>query len=334
MSWLELDDQILAHPKFIRAVKLGGSEAIHLWLGLRAYCGQLLTNGFIPEDMLDEVRGPTNPKSRAKAMAALKTVGLLDQIEGGLMMHDFLDWSSSREEVLQRRSSAKERKRRSRGSSDLSHTVTDHVTQEESEDVSRCDVAVGHSGVRAVSQTPARAFPSPPLQTTPEPLGIPERLGSGPDRSPAPANEPEPPAAPRPAPAKKPRREESIPVPMSDEVVIPDDVIAAKAAQWQVDEARVRAQLPEFRQFWKREGARRSPKGWIQTFGNRIDQRGKKGMLHAPIQQALGVVTTRPTRAADLIPGQMERVLKFRAEEAAEEALAARPIQVLQGGQR
>ena len=125
MSWLELDDGILEHPKFIRAVKLGGSEAVHLWLGLRAYCGQHLTDGAIPRDMLYEVRGPSNPKKRAAALAVLFSVGLLeDDGATNVQMHDFLDWSSSRDAVLAARERARERKARSRGS----HGVTDGVT--------------------------------------------------------------------------------------------------------------------------------------------------------------------------------------------------------------
>jgi hypothetical protein len=163
VSWLELDDRILEHPKFIRAIKLGGSEAVHLWLGLRAYCGQNLTDGFIPEDMLDEVRGPSDPRKRAKALASLRTVGLLDEAPGGVMMHDFLEWSSSREEVLQRRESAKNRKRRSRAN----HSETDR----EQPPSSRRDSAVTDAGVRSESPTPARAdplpLPSPPLLIPP-----------------------------------------------------------------------------------------------------------------------------------------------------------------------
>ena len=133
MSWLELDDRILEHPKFIRAVKLSGSDAIHLWLGLRAYCGQLLTDGLIPNDMISEVRGPKEPRRRASALATLLEVVLLDRVENGLMMHDYLDWSASRIEILKRRESARDRQRRSRGgaqavtrdSHDSSRAVTD-----------------------------------------------------------------------------------------------------------------------------------------------------------------------------------------------------------------
>lgn len=103
MSYLELDDGILDHPKFIRAARRGGSDAIHLWLGLRAYCGQHLTDGHVPADMIDEVRGPKDPEKRAHALEVLKDCKLLDERPDGIEMHDFLDWSASKEEILERR---------------------------------------------------------------------------------------------------------------------------------------------------------------------------------------------------------------------------------------
>jgi hypothetical protein len=110
VSWLELDDGILDHPKFIRAVKLAGSETIHLWLGLRSYCGKLLTDGFVPEDMLDEVRGPRDPKKRIAALSALKAVGLIDDAKGGgVRMHNYLKWSKSKKQVLEQREAARKR---------------------------------------------------------------------------------------------------------------------------------------------------------------------------------------------------------------------------------
>lgn len=167
MSWLELDDRILDHPKFIRAVKLGGSEAIHLWLGMRAYCGQLLTDGFIPTDMVDEVRGPKDSRKRMVALTALVDVGLLepDVDKDGYTMHDFLDWSSSRTDVIERRNSARDRKRRSRGTDTV-------VTEESQRDESGTDTVV----------TNPRGRVSPPLPSVPLRSGLSlSHHGSDPD---------------------------------------------------------------------------------------------------------------------------------------------------------
>lgn len=127
-----LDDQLLEHAKFIRAVRLAGGDAIHFWLGLRAFCAQKLSDGHVADDMIDEVRGPSG-KRRDKALDALKAVGLIHDpaqraacsrcksvgiIGEGLWMHDYLEWSDSRDEVLTRRENNRDRQRKSRG---LSH---------------------------------------------------------------------------------------------------------------------------------------------------------------------------------------------------------------------
>lgn len=160
MSWLELDDGILRHPKFIRAVRLAGSEAIHLWLGLRAYCGQLLTDGSIPADMVDVVDGPPRGKARAVALTALVQVGLVDETEGGLQMHDYLDWSSSRKDVEARRAATAERQRRQR---EKGATVT-----RESRVTHALVTRPSHASVTP-SVTPTTPLPSPPIPSPPDP---------------------------------------------------------------------------------------------------------------------------------------------------------------------
>jgi hypothetical protein len=156
VSWLELDDGILDHPKFIRAVKLGGDSAVFLWLGLRSYCGKQLTDGFVPTDMLDEVRGPKDPKKRAAALAALIEVRLLEQADDGVQMHDYLQWSRSRAEVLESRRKNSEPQARSRGS----HAVTDTVT------------------TRSVTPSVTTPSPSPSPSPSPLPTPIPEESKS------------------------------------------------------------------------------------------------------------------------------------------------------------
>jgi hypothetical protein len=161
VSKIELDDQILNHPKFIRAVKIGGSEAIHLWLGMRAYCSQNLTDGFIPSDMLDEVRGPKSEKARRSAMAALVEVNLVELRDDGVALHDYLDWASSRDEVTQWRAKARERKAKSRT-----------VSHAESQCDGQCDEPVTPGGVtdtRSIAPAPAYALgaPSPSPSASP-----------------------------------------------------------------------------------------------------------------------------------------------------------------------
>ncbi len=177
MSWIELDDGILDHEKFVRAVKRGGSDVIFMWLGLRAHCAKRLTDGRIDLDLLDEVKGPTG-KARDKAIAILLEVVLLEYRDGkkdALWMHDYLDWSRSKEEVLESRRKARERKRTSRGTSQRD-TIRD--SQESSE---------GVRDPRGRDPTPLPTSTPPPRVRAPrrsqfdsEP-GVPVEQWSGPD---------------------------------------------------------------------------------------------------------------------------------------------------------
>ena len=139
MTHIELDDQIMDHPKFVRVYELGGSDPWFLWCGLRSYCSKFLSDGFIPDYMIPDVRGPREPRKRSAALKLLKDANLVEDREGGIVLHDYLDHADSREEVLTWRKKARERKRESRrGSrgmsqrdrySDSSETTSDNPTE-------------------------------------------------------------------------------------------------------------------------------------------------------------------------------------------------------------
>lgn len=152
MSYLELDDQILEHPKFVLAADRGGSAAIHMWLGLRAYCGQHLTDGDIPKYMLKKVSGPERARDREHALGVLIEVGLVEDRTDHYQLHDFLDHCRSRAEILVARARSRDRQAKSRGTNAVSNAVTDAAT------------------ARAV--TPLVTLPSPLLSS---PLPLPER---------------------------------------------------------------------------------------------------------------------------------------------------------------
>jgi hypothetical protein len=145
---IELDDQILNHPKFIRAIAKGGSAVIHLWLGLRAYCSQHLTDGFVPDDMFTEVRGPTDSRSRNRATNCLAECNLLHRADGGWTLHDYLDHSSSREQVMAWRKANRDRKRQSRG---VSHRDNECDNTSDGKCDGDRDTSVTTSGVPAPS---------------------------------------------------------------------------------------------------------------------------------------------------------------------------------------
>jgi hypothetical protein len=158
MSKIELDDQILDHPKFVRAVKIGGCETVFLWLGLRAYCSKLLTDGFVPHDMLDEVRGPKDARKRKAALAALIEVVLVEECDGGVRLHDYLDWASSRDDVLRWRERARERQARSRATSQRDNPCDSHG--DDDRDNADSHTPRVRARVAPTSPSPSRDLPS------------------------------------------------------------------------------------------------------------------------------------------------------------------------------
>lgn len=114
MSYLQLDDGILDHPKFVRALRRSAG-AVHLWLGLMIYCKKHLTDGLVPLDMLPLVHGPA-PRWRQAALDALLEERLVERSkDGGLLVHDYLDWNLSKAEIERKsadRKAAAERRRK------------------------------------------------------------------------------------------------------------------------------------------------------------------------------------------------------------------------------
>jgi len=118
---ITVKEEFLDSPKWKRAVELGGSDAIVMWLALKGYAASNPTDGFIADDDVDRVPGA--PKSPRKALQALvecgrknrdgsRGAGLVDPVQHGWQLHDYLDHATSSKEVEERRRKAKERKDR------------------------------------------------------------------------------------------------------------------------------------------------------------------------------------------------------------------------------
>jgi hypothetical protein len=113
VSYLKVCDSFLDHPKAVRAVRLASSAAVHLWLGLLSYCKRNLTDGIVPLDMVPRVNGPAT-RYRARALDALVESGLVERVDDGLLMHDYLQWNPSKLEIERKsadRKAAAERRR-------------------------------------------------------------------------------------------------------------------------------------------------------------------------------------------------------------------------------
>jgi hypothetical protein len=105
MSWLRLDDDMLDHPKWVRAIRDGGSAALHMWLALCSWCSRHLTDGEIPADIVPTLTQQWRARDRAKAIQALESSQLVAITEpGAIHIVDYLERNPSRAETLERRS--------------------------------------------------------------------------------------------------------------------------------------------------------------------------------------------------------------------------------------
>lgn len=104
MSWVRIHDAALTHPKMTGLVSL--SHPFTLWVWGLSYCQTHLTDGLIPRRAV--------PATCKRAIAGLIERGLWEAHDVGFKVHDYLDWNDSRESVLTKRASLKERVTRSR----------------------------------------------------------------------------------------------------------------------------------------------------------------------------------------------------------------------------
>lgn len=101
MTWLRLEDNMLDHPKWRRAIRLGGDSVLAVWVRLVSWCSRNLTDGVIPADMVHDVAETRGDRSRRRALDALVESSLLARDEQGrCTINDYLERNPSRAEVL------------------------------------------------------------------------------------------------------------------------------------------------------------------------------------------------------------------------------------------
>lgn len=109
MSWAKLDDQYPDHPKIIEVGPLG--MALHT--AAICYCARYLTDGFVPAAMITRLinldgiqtinNGVSNAVTHKEVIDNLTRVGLLEVVQGGYMIHDFLKYNPKGEDVKRER---------------------------------------------------------------------------------------------------------------------------------------------------------------------------------------------------------------------------------------
>lgn len=97
LSWVKLDDQFFLNPKVIAA----GHDAVILYLAGLTYAAGQLTDGKITAAALQALAGLTGTDSGLAAR--LVDVGLWEQCEDDYLIHDYLKYNPSAEQVERRR---------------------------------------------------------------------------------------------------------------------------------------------------------------------------------------------------------------------------------------
>lgn len=115
-----IKEEFVGGEKWRRAVELGGSDAIVLWLAMKRYCSHHTdTEGFVPDEDLEGLPGA--PRRLRKALQVLidcgrrlpcgqRGPGFVEPVEGGWRLHDYLEHSAAPEEIALKREKERIRK--------------------------------------------------------------------------------------------------------------------------------------------------------------------------------------------------------------------------------
>jgi hypothetical protein len=111
MSWAKIDDQFYLNQKNDTITR----DEQDLYLAGLVYCNGQLTDGFIPAGKLALLfvwaKLPIEANAQALASGLVKQ-NYWEFAEGGYMVHDFLDWNMSKEEIIALKSERTEAGRR------------------------------------------------------------------------------------------------------------------------------------------------------------------------------------------------------------------------------
>lgn len=109
MTWAKLDDKFHAHPKVLEAWR-EEPTSIGLHVLALSHCAAYLTDGHIDSNFT-KTKMP-NFAPRRRAIAALINAGLWEANGTGWLIHDYLAFNPSREQVKREQAERSEKARR------------------------------------------------------------------------------------------------------------------------------------------------------------------------------------------------------------------------------
>lgn len=107
MAWFRVEDSFHFHPK----VRAAGNAAIGLWLRCATYAAHYGTDGAVPADV-------ALGYGKRREIDALVISGLWLPNGDGWVMHDYLDYNPTAEQVRAKRAAARARMARQRRNDD------------------------------------------------------------------------------------------------------------------------------------------------------------------------------------------------------------------------
>ena len=88
----------------VRRLRRTMPSAISAFVVMLSYCGDNLTDGYVDEDTAEFVLDIT-----VQELDALQQVGLIESVDGGYVIHDYLEHNRSRQQVMAKRKRERER---------------------------------------------------------------------------------------------------------------------------------------------------------------------------------------------------------------------------------
>jgi hypothetical protein len=106
VSWLRVDDKSAFHAKVVRA----GNEAWGACCRAGAWSADHGTDGVVPTEIATMIAKESVWK-RAENAGGEGRVGLVERVANGIVLHDFLEWNPSAEQVEKARQELSEKRR-------------------------------------------------------------------------------------------------------------------------------------------------------------------------------------------------------------------------------
>ena len=113
-GYIQLVNGFYANEKVQELARSGRMDAVGVFCMSLAYCGDHLTDGFVPRRAMLYVIGATSEQ-----VNALCDVGMLEAVEEGWLIHDYTEHNRTKEQVLHARKKSAERVAKYRNESDV-----------------------------------------------------------------------------------------------------------------------------------------------------------------------------------------------------------------------